>query len=199
MYGTPIAYAEPAMRDFAVLVALLPACYGGIDQTAASTADAGAATVDAPPDVHVIDSVDTSMLRSAENVRRFSKIDQAAYASSLGTFNIDVYISQDARDYRRIHPETSGSGVMMPVGTVIVRNVLDDTGAITKITLMGKGPTGYDPTIGDWWFGVTDPAGNPLPEASGAGPQVGRLTECHGCHIPRATDDYLFGVPQANE
>jgi hypothetical protein len=187
------------MRDIAVLVALLPACYGGIDQTNARPPDAGAVVADAPTaDAHVMDSVDMSMLREAGLVRRFTKLDLAAYASSLGTGDIDVYISQDARDYRRVHPETSGSGVTLPVGTVIVRNVLDASGNITKVTLMGKGPAGYDPTIGDWWFGVTDPAGNPLPEASG-GPQVGRLTECHGCHIPRATDDYLFGVPAADE
>jgi hypothetical protein len=190
------------MRGIAVLVALLPACYGGIDQTNGGTADAGAGAVVADaalPDAHVIDSVDMSMLRAASRVRGFAKINQTTDASSLGTFDIDVYISEDARDYRRIHPETSGSGVTMPVGTVIVRNVLDATGAISKVTLMGKGPAGYDPTIGDWWFGVTDPAGNPLPEDSGTGPQVGRLTECHGCHIPRATDDYLFGVPAADE
>lgn len=186
------------MRDFAVLVALLPACYGGIDQTNAGTADAGAVAVDAPAaDAHVMDSVDLSMLRAAR-ARGFARIDQAAYASSLGVGNIDVYINEDARDYRRIHPEATGSGVTMPVGAVIVRNVLDATGNISKVTLMGKGPAGYDPTIGDWWFGVTDPAGNPLPEASG-GPQVGRLTECHGCHIPRASDDYLFGVPAADQ
>jgi len=62
---------------------------------------------------------------------------------------------------------------------------------------MGKGPAGYDPTLGDWWFGVTDASGAPLSDSSGE--EVGRLTDCHSCHIPRATDDYLFGVPLADQ
>jgi hypothetical protein len=53
------------------------------------------------------------------------------------------------------------------------------------------------PTLGDWWFGVTDPAGVPITDATGL--QVGKLTACHGCHIPRATDDFLFGVPKVDQ
>jgi len=65
------------------------------------------------------------------------------------------------------------------------------------VTLMAKMAAGYDSTLGDWWFGVTDPQGVPLSDANG--PQVGRLTDCHSCHIPRATDDYLFGVPAIDQ
>jgi hypothetical protein len=51
--------------------------------------------------------------------------------------------------------------------------------------------------IGDWWFAATDPAGNPL--TTNGVLQVGRLDACHMCHIPRAADDYLLGVPAADE
>ncbi len=192
------------MRRSALLLVVLvaPAC-GGIDN-AGVAAGSGSTAVDAgvdtaPVDGHVIDMIDTEMLDTANRTRQLVQINAAAYASALGGSTIDVSVSQDARDFRLIHPETSGSMVTMPVGTVIVRKVFDDTtGALTKITLMGKGPTGYDPTLGDWWFGVTDPTGTPLADANG-GVQVGRLTDCHSCHIPRATDDYLFGVPAADQ
>jgi hypothetical protein len=185
------------------LVVLVSACYGGIDQSSASTGapDPGAAPPDAAVaiDGHMMDEVDQQMIDTASQVRRFTKIDRAAYPSTLGAFNLDSYVNDDVRDYKSVHPETPGTGITMPVGTVIIREVLDSTtGAITKITLMGKGPAGYDSTLGDWWFGVTDPSGVPLPDGNG-GVQVGRLTDCHGCHVPRATDDYLFGVPKADQ
>jgi len=137
------------------------------------------------------------MLEKASHVSQFTKINTKSYASAIGAFNIDLYVNQDATEFREIHPETTGSKVVLPVGTLIVRNVLDASGNITKVTLMGKGPAGYDPTLGDWWFGVTDPTGAPLTDTTGL--QVGRLSGCHGCHVPRASDDFLFGVPAADQ
>jgi hypothetical protein len=61
---------------------------------------------------------------------------------------------------------------------------------------MAKGPAGYNPAIGDWFWAVTDLNGTPIVE-EGA-PRAGRLADCYGCHVPRETDDYLFGVPAAD-
>lgn len=121
------------------------------------------------------------------------EINARPYVSAIGDFDINVFVAGDAADYRRIHPETTGSGATVTPGTVIVRAVLDASGNVSKLTLMAKGPPGYDPSIGDWWWGVTDPTGTPLVEDGVT--QVGRLTACHTCHLPRAGDDFLFGVP----
>jgi len=142
-------------------------------------------------------SFDRQLISEATQLNTFTKINRAPYASTLGPFNINVYVNQDVVAFRKLHPESSGSHVTLPVGTLIVRQVLDASGKVTKVTLMGKGPAGYDPTLGDWWFGVTDASGAPLSDSSGE--EVGRLTDCHSCHIPRATDDYLFGVPLADQ
>jgi hypothetical protein len=157
----------------------------------AQLADAGTEI----PDARVMDAIDREMIREAIRLGAFSRVNRAPYPSTVGAFSIDVFVNQDLRGYRRIHPETTGSGVMVSVGTIIMREVLDAQDQVTKVTLMAKQAAGYDSTLGDWWFGVTDPAGTPLDD--GTGPQVGRLTECHGCHLPRAQDDFLFGVPQA--
>ncbi|HEX3763693.1 MAG TPA: hypothetical protein VHW23_33580 [Kofleriaceae bacterium] len=158
--------------------------------------DAG--TEPPPPDARTMDAVDRLMISEAANVGAFTPVSRRPYMSSIsGAGNISVYINQDARTYRQIHPETTGSNVTLPPGTLIVRQVLDAQGQVTKVTLMAKQAAGYDPTLGDWWFGVTDPTGVPLQDANG--PQVGRMTDCHGCHIPRAQDDFLFGVPQMDQ
>jgi hypothetical protein len=184
--------AERMRRTAAVAVAVVLAagCTQGID---AGMAGPDAAPAPAP-DAHTMDAVDRLMIGEAANIGAFTRVDRAPYASTVGSFDIDVYVSQAARTFRRIHPETTGSGVTLPAGTLIVRQVLDAQGQVTKVTLMAKQAAGYDATLGDWWFGVTDPTGVPLD--TGSGPQVGRLTECHGCHLPRVQDDYLFGVPQ---
>ncbi len=190
------------MRGIVALL-LVSACSGGIESgdMAGAGGAGGDPTVDAgaaPIDGHQIDTLDSNMVDRAARMMRYAKINDAAYKSSLGDFNIDVYISDDARDYRAIHPDGPDTNVTFAEGTMIVRKVYDATGAIAKITLMAKGPAGYDSTLGDWWFGVTDPSGIPLADGNG-GYQVGRLTECHGCHVPHAGNDFLFGVPAINQ
>jgi hypothetical protein len=180
-----------------IVAAAAVGCTGGIDAPGLHNGELPDAGVVVPPDARAMDMVDMAMLSEVAQRASFAQINAAPYVSQLGAFDVNNFVSQDARDYRRVHPETTGTNITMPVGTLIVRNVLDASGQISEITLMGKGPAGYDPTLGDWWFGVLDPQGVPMTDASG--PQVGRLTDCHGCHIPRANDDFLFGVPKADQ
>lgn len=174
------------MRARVKLVALLvsASCWGCEVGELSSTATGGS-TDDA--------ALDATALQAATTWNQLPEINSQPYVSAVGTFDINVYVSGDVADFQKIHPETTGSGVTVSAGTVIVRSVLDASGNVTKLTLMEKGPPGYDPSIGDWWFGETDPTGTPLVENGVE--QMGRLTACHTCHLPRATDDFLFGVP----
>lgn len=139
------------------------------------------------------DPEDNTMLDSAMTYRTaYTRLDRVGYTSDLGAFDIHVYATGDVADYRQIHPEVSGTNAVA-VGTVIVREVLDANGATSALTMMAKREAGYDPTLGDWWFAKTDPAGVVLTENGAA--LVGRVASCHSCHIPRASDDFLFGVP----
>ena len=124
----------------------------------------------------------------------FSKINSQPYTSTVGTFQINVYAYGDVTNYRAIHPETT-STMTIGVGTVIVREVLDAAGAVSSLTMIAKAPAGYDATLGDWWFAETDPSGAAM--VTDGTLQVGKLVACHSCHVPRETDDYLFGVPKA--
>ena len=146
------------------------------------------------PAASVDDSaLDTTALEAAATWNQLPQINSKPYVSAVGDFDVDVFVRGDVGDFRWSHPETTGSGVTVTPGTVIVRSVLDASGNVTKLTLMAKGPPGYDPTIGDWWFGETDRTGMPLVDNGVT--QIGRLTACHTCHLPRASDDFLFGVP----
>lgn len=126
---------------------------------------------------------------------QFEHVSGKAYASALGgTSLIELFASSTAAvQYRDIAPEVTGSGVVLPEGSILVREVFDAAGAPQRLTIMAKGPAGYNPQLGDWYFAVTDLHGVPVTEDGIA--RSGRLADCYGCHLPRASDDYLFGVP----
>ena len=137
--------------------------------------------------------LDESSLERVETYQVMDRINARPYTSELGPFSINCYVTGDVTDYKKIHPAQTGSNVTVAPGTVIVREVLDASGKVSKLTVMAKGPPGYDPSLGDWWFGVTDPRGVPLVEKGVL--MLGRLTQCHDCHLDRSRDDFLFGVP----
>jgi hypothetical protein len=138
--------------------------------------------------------LEVTSLDRAEAYRGLTKINTQPYTSDIGSFAINCYVGGDVANYRKIHPEAAGSNAKVAPGTVIVREVLDANKQVTKLTVMAKGPPGWDPSLGDWWFAVTDPRGTPLVENGAV--MLGRLTQCHDCHIDRSRDDYLFGVPR---
>lgn len=124
----------------------------------------------------------------------FVRVTRAQFAStaSPGSY-VEEWVSAEARDaFAAISPTATGSHATVAAGTIIVREVRDAKGTVQKLTLMAKGPPGYNPALGDWWFGVTDPQG--IPQWGDDGELTGHLTQCYSCHVPRSEDDYLFGV-----
>jgi hypothetical protein len=138
---------------------------------------------------------DQELLDRAADYQSFRKVNAEPYASGVKGM-INVYVSDEgAAAYAARGPEKIDQADDVPVGTIIVREVLSDTGRVAKLTLMAKGPKGYQPELGDWWFAVTTPDLAPLMGETTDEWQIGRMPECHGCHIPHAGDDFLFGVP----
>jgi hypothetical protein len=151
-----------------------------------------------PPEVDaqlVLDRVANGAYRTSS---QFTQITRAPYASmaAMGAWIEEWVSAEGVEAYERVRPDQSGSGVTVPPGTIIVREVRDGDGAVTALTLMCKGPSGYNASLGDWWFAKTDPSGVPLTSGEDpAIPETGQVAACYSCHEPRAADDYLFGVP----
>jgi hypothetical protein len=145
-------------------------------------------------EVPILPDDDQEVLDRAADYQSFRKVNAEPYASGLKGM-INVYVSDEGVDaYLARGPEKIDGADDVPVGTLIVREVLSETGRVTKLTLMAKWPKGYQPELGDWWFGVTTPDLAPIMGETQEW-QIGRMPECHGCHIPHAGDDFLFGVP----
>lgn len=78
-------------------------------------------------------------------------------------------------------------GAPYPECAKIVKPTYSDASGskITKLYIMVKMPTGYDPENADWWYGVY--------AASGAKVyREGKLQGCISCHKEAVQTDYLF-------
>ncbi|MEM9491561.1 MAG: hypothetical protein AAGC55_20620 [Myxococcota bacterium] len=126
----------------------------------------------------------------------FWRVNAEPYPSELTAGNlIDVYLPpEELTDYGAIDPERSGSGATVPEATTLVRVVMDDALTPQSLTFMIKGPPGYFPGGGDFFYAVTDLDGTVVVGNDGRR-QSGRLKSCAQCHADRADDGWLFGVP----
>jgi hypothetical protein len=109
----------------------------------------------------VLDSISNAAYRTDGT---FRLMNPKPYASAVsGVANVNVWVSAaDYDDYARIDPEVSGSNANVKPGTTLIREVVDDTGTTDTLTVIVKGPSGYNPVVGDLWFAVTDPLGSPM-------------------------------------
>jgi hypothetical protein len=188
----------PVRTRYAPALLLLAACSAhdpGVTSLALHE-DAGApARGNAAPtvdDLAVVESIaNDGYVTSSAFVKASTTYASTAAAGS----SITLWVSaQSLSAFDAISPDVSGSHATVPPGTLIVRAVQNTAGSVQKLTLMCKGPPGYNPELGDWWFGVTSPDGAPARSAAGV-IQLGKLTACYSCHQKRGDDDFLFGIP----
>ena len=130
----------------------------------------------------------------------FTPMNRDPYSTALNaTQDISLYVSRLGSSlYALIDPDKDGSNIVLPEGTMIVREVWDKDGSFLKYTVMVKREEGYFPESGNFYFAAIDPQGNFIKDANGQR-QSGPLASCSVCHIPRSKDGFLFGVPKSTK
>jgi hypothetical protein len=128
----------------------------------------------------------------------FAQINGRAYPTDLSdTDQINVFVNEAAASaYATILPQQTGSQVDLPEGSTIVREVLRD-GEVTKLTAMIKGPPGYFPEGGDYFYAVTSTDGSQILSDEEGSELAGPILVCGSCHAGRASDGFLFGVVES--
>jgi hypothetical protein len=126
----------------------------------------------------------------------FRRVDRTPFPSTVSPEKvISLWISKQAYDpYSAISPDASGSRPNIPVGTVIVREVLRGS-TLDAITVMVKLPKGAFPLGGDFWFAAAAPDGTLRVDPTTHAPVIGLSATCGSCHLRRDQDGFLFGVP----
>ncbi len=72
--------------------------------------------------------------------------------------------------------------------TIILKEQLDADGTLNSVAVMYKGPAGYAPDSGDWWFGLVNPDGSIR--------LGGQPPSCVDCHASVANQDWAWGLPE---
>lgn len=86
--------------------------------------------------------------------------------------------------YRSIDPDDPTQAVEFPVGTMFVKEHFDEAGDQNGLTVMLKGPAGYDPEAGDWFWARV--RGDETTHA-------GRVEWCSDCHNAAHNSDFVVG------
>ena len=94
--------------------------------------------------------------------------------------------------YRALSVGATG-GRDVPVGAMIVKEMMDAGGESPVLTVMAKQPSGYDPQNGDWWYGRLNTDGGATNPSF-----VGKVGFCISCHAGASGGDHLFGVAPDN-
>ncbi len=129
----------------------------------------------------------------------FVKINDLPYTSQHGLADlVNVYVSTaDATKYRSVDPaDTDQSIEPFGPGATIIKEHLDDLGEFDGLLVMYKAEAGYNPDVGDWWWGrfTGAPAADTLADSG----KVGFCISCHSETNDFADTDYVGGVERSN-
>jgi len=126
----------------------------------------------------------------------FRRLNESPFPSIVAPGkDIVLWVTADAyAAYAAVSTERPGSGVHVPTGTTIVREVFN-AGKLETITVMKKLEPGAFALGGDWFYLATDAEGQVRTDAASGAPSIGLSENCGTCHLRRSRDDYLFGIP----
>ena len=125
----------------------------------------------------------------------FERVNQLPFPTALhqGHPLVNVWTNPLATGpYRALSAGTPPSGGL-PVGAMVVKEMMDAAGGPPILTVMSKRPIGYDPGHGDWWYGRLEADGSATNAAF-----VGRVGFCIECHDAAVATDHLYGVAADN-
>jgi len=99
--------------------------------------------------------------------------------------SVFVWGSPEAAElYRSINPDDPTQALSFARGTTFVKEHFDEAGDLAGVTIMYKGPEGYDPEHGDWFWARV--RGIEVTHA-------GRVDWCSDCHDAAHNTDFVVG------
>lgn len=147
-------------------------------------------------DPQAVEKIEEEALQSVENaayLRTFELVTEEPFASdAIPDAQIRIWVNDVG--YDSYVAMSQGDVSAIPIGSIIVREVINTADEVDKLTLIAKADEGFNSEVGGLWFGQTDPDGVLHPR-EGGGWMAGALTECAVCHLGQVKQNYLFGAP----
>ena len=137
----------------------------------------------------------TAIEDEASRYPTFEKINVRPFptAQHQGNPDVNVWTNELATEPYRMLSSGTTTDPEVPIGSMIVKEMLDASGAPPILTVMAKQPAGFDPEHGDWWYGRLEVDGTATSSRF-----VGKVTFCIACHAGAGGGGYLFGVAADN-
>lgn len=141
------------------------------------------------------DQLDGPIEAEAAGWATFTRINRDPFRTAMHQGNpmVNVWTNPAATAPYRALSAGGAPAARLPVGAMVVKEMMDGAGGPPILTVMAKQPPGYDLDHGDWWYGRLETDGSATSAAF-----VGRVGFCVGCHDGAAATDHLFGVDAAN-
>ena len=144
------------------------------EQDSADDTSGGAATVD-----------EDAIADQAINFNTLELLNDEPLSSQHGLANtMNLWVDADAVAAY----ESLSEGTVFDEGTYLLKEQLNGDGSLNTVAVMYKGPSGYAPDAGDWFFGLIQPDGSIQ-----LGGQPGA---CVGCHADVSEQDWAWGLPE---
>lgn len=115
----------------------------------------------------------------------FVRLTQRPISSAHGLADT-IHVWARSSDVESYEAASAGDPVDFAEGALIVKEQFDADGALSSLTVMYKGPQGYAPEAGDWWWGFF---GADLSLQNG-----GRIGACIDCHQRAEASDWIYGL-----
>jgi len=172
--------SAPRILPLLLLLPLL-ACDEEMEPEATGDTDAAETTGDSQSEV-VVD--EDAIAEQALNFESLVKLTDEPIGSQHGLADtMNLWVDEGSvATYASL-----GSADFAP-GSTIIKEQLDADGTLDSLAVMFKGPEGYAPDSGDWWFGIVRPNGN-------VGP-AGQPASCVDCHAAAEDQDWAWGLPE---
>ena len=130
----------------------------------------------------------------ASTYRTFHEVNARPFqtAQHQGNPDVNVWTNELATSPYRMLSSGEAPDPEFPVGAMIVKEMLDPTGAPPILTVMAKQSQGFDPGNRDWWYGRLEVDG------TATGRFEGKVSFCIACHAGARSGGFVFGVASDN-
>ena len=138
----------------------------------------------------MIDS-DVQLQAEASTYQSMTKVNAQTFTTQQhqGNPQVNVWTNTLATSPFRTLSAQPGTIVELPVGAMIVKEMLDAAGQPEFLTVMVKQAPGFDSVNQDWWYGRLNVDGS-----AASGNFIGKVGFCIACHAGAPNNNYLFGV-----
>ena len=140
------------------------------------------------------DAFELAGVEEIEDYQSWKRYNSAPYISAThGQRFVNSFGNSKATNYGKLP-----KGETYPEGTVFAKDsitVIDDERTYPgAMFMMEKLAEGAHPETADWRYVMVLPDGTTFGDTTGSEPKL--VKYCHACHVAKASDDYVFFVPE---